>query len=226
MAKTSEKPKENYLKVPNHILNLRGIGGDAKLLLAHIYSFGEKGCWQSNETLAKIFMTTASTVSRWVTKISKYLYIKCPKGYYRTMWSKSHPEVQAAVRLHYRGREIPKPAESCPLDLSKNAESVTQKCVSDLSKSAIRLTQKCATTNNNTIKETIIDTTAPPAPLPAGGQAPAVLADRKAEVMTDVEQLKEKFGAGRRRRTPELAPAELEQRRQAQLKALLAGKKI
>jgi len=39
--------------------------------------------------------------------------------------------------------------------------------------------------------------------------------DRKAEVMTNVEQLKEKFGTGSRQWTPEPTPAELEQRRQA-----------
>jgi hypothetical protein len=35
--------KERYLKVPYHILNLTSIGLCEKLLLAHFYSFGEKG---------------------------------------------------------------------------------------------------------------------------------------------------------------------------------------
>jgi hypothetical protein len=57
-----------------------------------------------------------------------------------------------------------------PLHLRKNEEHPTQKCVSDCIKSAFPLQQKCLTTNNNTIKETAQDTTATPAPLPAGGR--------------------------------------------------------
>jgi len=36
------KPKELYLKIPYHILNIPGLGLCEKVLLAHIYSFGEK----------------------------------------------------------------------------------------------------------------------------------------------------------------------------------------
>ena len=50
-----KKTTERYLKIPYHILNIAELGLSEKVLLAHIYSFGDKGCWQSNATLADIF---------------------------------------------------------------------------------------------------------------------------------------------------------------------------
>jgi len=44
MVGNSKKPKERYLKIPYHILNIKRLGLSEKVLLAHIYSFGEKGC--------------------------------------------------------------------------------------------------------------------------------------------------------------------------------------
>ena len=78
-------------------------------------------------------------------------------------------------------------------------------------------------TGNTTGKDTT-KTTATPAPLPAGGQAPALLQDRKLGVIADAEQLTHSFGRGvRRRRGPKLGEAEWENRRQTQRRALLAS---
>jgi hypothetical protein len=55
--------------------------------------------------------------------------------------------------------------------------------------------------------------------LPAGGQASALLDDRKAEVVSDVRRFTRGFGSGGWK-TPIPTPQEFEQRRQAQLKAL------
>ncbi len=215
-----KKQKEKYLTFPYHILNLTDISLCEKIMLAWIYSFGEKGCWQSNETLAEQFMVSTYTVSRWISNIKKYLYIKSPKGYYRTMWAKSHPDVQNAVKLWYRNKEIPK---SDAPDFGKNDQDPPQKCGSDCRKSAFRLPQKCLTTNNKTNKETIEDTTATPAPLPACGQASALLADRRSGVIDAVEQLKNSFGCGRRPPIL-LSEAEFQERKQQQRKALLGDK--
>jgi hypothetical protein len=46
MTNGKTKLKELYLKVPYHILNIPSLGLCEKALLAHIYSFGEKGCCQ------------------------------------------------------------------------------------------------------------------------------------------------------------------------------------
>ena len=59
--------------------------------------------------------------------------------------------------------------------LIKSDKDVKQNCSSEFIKSAISPYQKCGTTNNNTNRETNKKTIAPPAPLPAGGQAPAAL---------------------------------------------------
>jgi len=116
-----------------------------------------------------MFIVTPCTISRWLKKIRNFVYIKCPNSHYRTIWSKSHPEVQAAIHLLYRGRKVLKPDKNSRLDYSKIAQQPAQKCVSDCSKSVFRLKQKCYTTINTTKKETNINTTATPSPPPCKG---------------------------------------------------------
>ena len=89
MAKKGDKPQEHYLKMPNHILNIEGLGKGEKMLLAHIYSFGRKGCWQSNETIGKMFFRSERTISVWVANLKKGRHILWlhPKGFYRTLWA-------------------------------------------------------------------------------------------------------------------------------------------
>ncbi len=199
--------KELYLKVPYHILNISGLSSAEKNLLAHIYSFGAKGCWQSNKTLAEIFMTSKSSISRKIKKIRSYIYVKSPKGYYRTIWAKSHPDV------------CPRSCLSTGRPGGKNAQAPAQNGSPDLRKSAIRLTHKCATTNNNTIKENNKDISATPSPLPAHGQAPALLTERKKQIKVDLEQFKQKFGIGKKKFKP-LPVQEFERCRAAQIKAI------
>ena len=112
MAKKHERQTENYLKMPSHIRNIPELGYGVKELLAHIYSFGRKGCWQSNETLGKMFFRSNRTVSLWIAnlKTGGYILWLHPKGFYRTLWAKSHPEVATTQSLPYRGKEISKAA--------------------------------------------------------------------------------------------------------------------
>jgi len=231
MAKRTENNKAEGLWIPNYIENIPRPVLDhlGKKVLAHIYSFGEKGCYQSNEIMAKMFWVSARTISRRITAIRKadLVYVKSPKGYYRTLWAKSHPDVKAAVKLWYRNREIAKSSlesgqkiagrlrQDCPIDLDKSGEATATNGV-------FRLGQDCLTTNTETYKETNKKTKAVDLPLPAGGQASQLLEDRKADMITQVEQLKRSFGSGRR--SPPLTPAEFEQRRQQQIKALMAGR--
>ena len=56
--------------------------------------------------------------------------------------------------------------------------------------------------NNITIKETTKQTSAPPSPLPAGGLAPAVLAEQKKADQLRIEQFKKTFGMGRKAYRP------------------------
>jgi len=227
-ANEKAKPKEQYLKIPYHILNIRDLGLAEKVLLAHIYSFGSKGCWQSNETLGDMFFVDGRTISRWIAQIKKsghVLWIH-PKGRYRTIWVKSHPAVRQASTLPYMGQEISKEAvvkghaaavllrQDCRGGIDRSvAATATNRCV--------QVRQNCPHTNNTTKKETIEGTTAPPSPLPAGGQAPAVLVERRNSDVRRIEDFKRNFGAARKAREP-LSEAQLEQRRQKQKSALLA----
>ena len=124
-------------------------------------------------------------------------------------------EIRAAVAA---GKLLQKDDPDC----GKNAEHPRQKCRSECGKSAHSLRQIRVTTRNTTRKETRNQTIAPPSPLPAGGQAPAVLAERKRAVVQGIEKFKKQFGIGKKPHQP-LSEKEIQDRRQIQLKALLAG---
>ena len=209
MAKTKAKKqvRQRYLAIPYQILNLCDIGLCQKVLLAHIYSFGVKGCYQSNKTLSKVFMVSPDTISRWISELRGYIYIKSPKGYYRTIWAKSHQQVQEAARSHYKAKQTPKAGRSQNTDHGKNTVDPRQKCTSDCGKSAIGLRQNCGTTNNNTNKETNKDTT----PL--------------SQMQEQIEQFKKSFGMGKKPSRVRLNPEQFEQRRGQMIKALMAGGK-
>ena len=216
--------------MPNHILNIEGLGKGPKMLLAHIFSFGRKGCWQSNETLGKMFFCAPRTISMWIAKLKKGSYILWlhPKGYYRTLWAKSHPDVKGSDKLSYRDGEISKrkiisgQTDSVPLR-NKLPSECADNCAVSAQKPVIPLRKKLLHTNNTIKKDKTKDNTATPTPLPAGGQTPALLEDRKAETVAYIEQQKKSFGlSARRRNTPELTAAERERRRQEQKRALLA----
>ena len=223
-----KEPKELYLKIPYHILNIPDINLCEKVLLAHIYSFGEKGCWQSNATLGAMFFVEGRTISRLMARLKKnglVLWVH-PKGRYRTIWAKSHPKVKTAAALSYMGEQISKEAvisghasailqrQDCPGGMDKSVvPTATNQC--------IRVGQNCPHTNNTTNKDIISQTTAPPAPLPAGGQASAVLTERNRMAVRSIGEFKKQFGHGKRRSVP-LSEKEIQDRRQTQLKALLA----
>jgi len=193
---------EYYLNFPYHILNLEQIGLCEKVLLAWIYSFGAKGCYQSNATLAKVLMVKERTVRRWIQKLvrANLIQTKCPKGFYRTFWAKSHPAVKEAAELYYRGGKIRNGI--CESDMDKNGQQPGQKPSAHLAKSGLRHGQKCPTTNKKTITETIENTTATPSPLPAGGPAPALLEDRRKGKKAVVEKFTKGFGGGKEEYQP------------------------
>jgi len=222
-----KEPKELYLKIPYHILNIPDLGLCEKVLLAHIYSFGVKGCWQSNATLAKIFMACPRTISLWIAKLarSKLIQIKSPKGYYRTIWAKSHPEVSEASLLWYRKQLVPNPGKETPVHCAKSCAQDSNNLRGECAKSGDRPRKILRTTNNKTIRETISKTTAPPSPLPAGGQAPAVLTERKRETLRSIEEFKKQFGISKKCHPP-LSDKEINDRRQIQHKALMAAETL
>ena len=183
-------------------------------------AWSAKGLYKANDTIAKEYMTTERTVSRWIAKIVKggFVYVKNPKGYYRTLWVKSHPEVKAANKLWYRSEEISKNRlrQNCLTNSDKNSEASRTNHVS-------RLSQKCPPTYKETNKETNRETKATSSPLPAGGQASPLLQDRESGQQATIKQYKRNFGEADP--TEKLTDAEFEQRRRQQVKALMGRKK-
>jgi len=131
----TRKVKEPYLKLPLRFLKLPGLQLLDKLLLAHFHSFADKGCWQSNATLAKIFMCSERTISRCISTLKQkgLIRIHTPKGFYRKIWATSACDSSAQVRQKRRS-STPNPA-------------------TDFAKFGNRVRHVCLTTNNNTIKE-------------------------------------------------------------------------
>ena len=179
-GKSNDSPKEKYLKIPYHILNIETLDLREKVLLAHIYSYGIKGCWEGNKRLGELFRVSERSISRWMARLKKtgFIFWVHPKGRYRTIWARSHPEVRTAQYLYYIGEKISKEAvikghaakilqrQDCQEGIDKTGVPTSPECV-------FQVRQNCLHTNNTTIKDTTGKTIAPPAPLPAGGQAPA-----------------------------------------------------
>ena len=225
MANRRKKPVENYLWITNHILNIHGLRPGPKLLLAHIYSFGVKGCWQKNDTLGKMFFRSTRTISIWIAALKKggHIFWVSGKGYYRTLYAKAHPDVKSAKTLLYRDREIKKDkvlsgqVGSTPLR-KKLPSKCADNCEVTAQKSVVPLRNKLPHTNNTTIKDTTKETATPP-PLPARGQAPALLQDRRANVQVGIEQLKHGFHPfDKPKSNPPLSRAELDTRKQKLMK--------
>jgi len=135
--------------------------------------------------------------------------IKCPKGYYRTIYAKSHPLVKTAAQLYYRGKKIENSA-------NPQGKNLQNQCAKDRH----RLGINSLTINNNTIKENNIKTTATPSPPPCKG-APALLVERDKQADAAIKHFIQNFGREKKKRKP-LSPGEFEQRRAAQIKALFA----
>jgi hypothetical protein len=189
------KKKELYLKIPAHIPSITQIGLCEKALLAHIYSFGVKGCWQSNQTLAEIFMVSAPTIRRWLGRIRPYTCVKNPKGYYRTIWAKG---------------------------VLKNEHGPAQNGTPDLVKSEHRVDQNRSTTINNTITENNERTIASPTLLSAFGRTSATLEHRRQVAAEQIEKFKARLG--RPAAWTPLTPEQFGRRRAEQLAALRAAK--
>ena len=200
-----KKKNVDGLWMPNAILNLFDIDYASKVLLAHFYSFAEKGCYQSNKTLAEIFMTAPRTICKRISRMSKYLYIKCPKGYYRTIWVKIHPQISEMMEKRFNSRErgVRKTFRS---DCAKSGDPTAQDRVSGLRKN-VRTTNTYTNTETNT--ETAADL-----PMPACGQASRLLQERRAAARERIEQFKKRLGIGQKKPDDRMSPQEFEKRRQ------------
>ena len=227
--KCKTKPKEKYLKIPYYILNIEGISLSEKVLLAHFHSYGTKGCWQSNETLGKMFFISARSISKWVTNLKKHnlVYWVHPKGRYRTIWAKTHPDVATSEELFYMNEKISKKSviegHAAQILLRKNLPTTQEEnSVVTEKNRVVQVGRNLLHTNNTTNKDTKRATIERPSPLPAGGQSPAALVERTQARMDATEYFKQKFGIGSRKIFTPLSEAEFQNEKDKQKQALLA----
>ena len=210
MAKDVKKSRKLGLWIPQRILKMSFLSGDDKLFYAYVYSFGERGCWQTDEQIGKAFGRSERTIQRYQANCKKAGLFKVigqgsPR---RKIWAKAHPKYKAWRK--------------------KQAEQLRQTRRSRATNLSELPRQTCPTTNKDTNKTTIKQRGGSPSPAeqahaPLKGKQQQLEAHRmKEETIASIEQLKRSLGRGPRRRTPELTAAEREQRRQEQKRALLA----
>jgi len=123
--------------------------------------------------------------------------------------------------LWYRQQQVPNPDKETAVHRAKSCAQDSNNLRNQCAKSGDRPGKNLRTANNKTTKETISQITAPPAPLPSGGRASAVLTERRSAAPRSIEEIKKQFGHSKRSHQP-LSDKEINDRRQTQLKALMA----
>ena len=210
MGKDKKKSRKLGLWIPKKIQKMTILTGDEKIYYAYIYSFGERGCWQTDEQIGGELGRSERTLQRYQANCKKAGLLKVigEGSKYRRIWAKDHPKYKAAQQ--------------------KQAELLRQTCRSRPTELSGLPRQTCPTTIKYTKKSTIKERGGSPSP--AEGQAHAPLKDKqhqlavhrtKEEAMSSIEQLNRRFGRNGRR-AEGLTEAEFDRRRQKQLRALLA----
>ena len=210
MSKEKKKYRNLGLWIPRKILKMSCLSGDDKIYYAHVYSFGERGCWQTDEQIGTALGRSDRSIQRYQANCNKAGLLKVigKKSKYRRIWAKDNPKYKAMRKR--RADELRQERRSRPTDPSE------------------LLRQNRPTTNKYTNKSTIKQRGGSPSP---AEQAHSPLKDKqqqleayrkKEESIASIGLLTRNFGRGGWRRTPELTAAELQQRIQAQKKALLA----
>jgi len=95
------------------LLQRRDLKPIAKLIYGRIWGFKERGCFQSNETIALELGVSESTVTRHVGELKNKGLILVWNDYSssRHMWAKDHPKVKASgPYLPYNGGTVSKRA--------------------------------------------------------------------------------------------------------------------
>ena len=213
-----KKSRKKYLHIPQHIMEITELNEGEKLLLAHIYSFGAKGCWQSNKTLGKIFNVVPRTIKRRLAQIRKFVYIRSPHSRLRTFLAKSHPDVRKmAIRTnaprHLQGGQI------CPRSTGPHLSNTrVESCPTTGPEKVQQQGQNCPPTNTSTNTETNNSTPAMTPPAPWQGAASTPKPDE--ETRKRFEQIKARI---KERRWKPIPQEEFE-RRKARFKQQLNAK--
>lgn len=205
-----KKKSGNFgLWIPQRVLQMSFLSGDEKLYYAHIFSFAERGCWQTDEQIGKALGHGERSIQRYGANCRKAGLLKLTKkrSKYRRIWAKDHPKY-----VKWRKTQA--------LLLRQKRRSRATK-VSELQR------QNRPTTNTYTNTGTNKGRGGSPSP---AEQAHSPRKDKqkqleeygmKEDTLSSIEQLARNFGKeGRRTYRTE---AECAQCKQAQQRALLAG---
>ena len=108
--KTESREAGRFLKVPYSSLRRHDLNWVENLLLCHIRGYGLKGCWESNQSIARTFGVSARQVTTWIAhlKSAGCLLFLHGRNYHRHLWARHHPDVTKARYLPYRNGLIPK----------------------------------------------------------------------------------------------------------------------
>ena len=208
MPKEQKKSRNLGLWIPLKILKMTFLSGDDKIYYAYIYSFGERGCWATDEQIGKALGRGGRSIQRYKANCRKAGLFKVtgegtPR---RRIWALAHPKYKAWRKKQAEQlRQIRRGSTTDPSRLPR---------------------QNRPTTNKGTNKTTIKERGGSPSP---AEQAHAPLNDKqqqleayrtKEETTTSIEQLTRNFGRGGRRL--KLTDAEFEASRQNNRQALLA----
>jgi hypothetical protein len=223
MNKEQRKSREKGLWITWKILNMNCLSAEDKIYYAYIYSFGERGCWQTDEQVGKALGRCVRTIQRYQFNCRKAGLLKVigQGSPARKIWAKDHPKYIAWRKK--RAIEIRQERKSTTTNLSGLPRQNCQGSTTELSES---LRQNCPTTNKETNKITNKESGGSPSP---AWQAHAPHKDKqeqleayrmKEENIVSIEQIKKSFGYGAP--PPKLEPAEWERQRQKIRTDLLA----
>jgi len=210
MSAEKKKYRSLGLWIPLKIQKMSFLSGDDKLFYAYVYSFGERGCWQTDEQIGEALGRSGRSIQRYKANCRKAGLFKVtgegtPR---RRIWAKDHPKYKAWRKK--RAAQLRQMRRGSTTDASRLPR------------------QNRPTTNKGTNKTTIKERGGSPSP---AEQAHTPLKDKqqrleayrtKEETIASIEQLKKSFGWGTRRCGPELTAAEKQERAQQQRRALLA----
>ena len=178
MSKAQKKSRQLGVWIPRKIQKSNALSDGEKLLFAYFWSFKGRGCWQTDEQLAKEFGRCPRTMGGRIANLDKagLLYMTGRQSQYRRIWAKDHPSFKAGQRIIAAKKE----AEAKEILLGKKLPTTNKQdeaiplgniLPTTPQKTADSLGNKLPTTNKYTNKETIKH--GEPSPLPAEGQAQA-----------------------------------------------------
>lgn len=221
-AKGQSNNREGYLKIPFHLLQRRDVSMPGKIVYAYVYGFGLSGCWDSNDNIARTLGLTRPTVSRAVMELwhLQVVYLFGRRARSRKLFAVTHPHVEAVMTVRWVGRDVPK--EQGRYKSGERTQKASQvNHFEPVTVNDAQLNQNDSVSESNCAsiikyKKVI---TAPPAPLPADGQASAELDHKEQKARGRLERFRDRL-CNRGNHSARLSPIDFERRRELLKQAL------